>query len=379
MGKYIWTQEKIDFIVNNNTKIPDSEIMEHLGISNNTYYKKKRELGLACFLWTNDKIDILTKVYPTGSWDEIYKAIGCDKKYSIISMASQYGIKRKEYNERKLTDRDKKFIQQNSLSMSVDEISININKKKSQIFNFCKKNNIDYFYNGQVKPWEVDLFKSLYPFYTNKFLHQKYFSYLSSQQINSNARKFGIKKVEEKGVKWYDIEELCESLKSVVYQLKRFPTNLEFNIYNIPSVKTYIRYFGSLSKAAEAIGVRRDRYTKNFSSNISFYYDNRNNFCLSLSEVIISNILIDMNIDFKKEILYSEFIPCIVAGNRRCDWLVGDRFIEFFGMMGFKDYDIGANYKIDMCKRYNKKLLDIYPKDLKNINKLKEKILQFLK
>ena len=45
-----------------------------------------------------------------------------------------------------------------------------------------------------------------------------------------------------------------------------------------------------------------------------------------------------------------------------------DYVIEFFGMMNKKEYKTKALKKISLCKKYNLKLIELYPEDLKNLD-----------
>jgi hypothetical protein len=48
--------------------------------------------------------------------------------------------------------------------------------------------------------------------------------------------------------------------------------------------------------------------------------------------------LIANNIQYKKEVYYRDYISDTRCGDKRFDWVIGDYFIEFFGMPGKKHY-----------------------------------------
>jgi hypothetical protein len=89
--------------------------------------------------------------------------------------------------------------------------------------------------------------------------------------------------------------------------------------------------------------------------------------CLSLGEKTIDDFLYKNNIKHEREPHYPE-------GNYRADFLVDDIFIEYFGLKGNIDYDKKIKLKQKLCKKYNIKLISIYPNDLLSINKLRNKL-----
>lgn len=101
------------------------------------------------------------------------------------------------------------------------------------------------------------------------------------------------------------------------------------------------------------------------------------NTCYSLSEVRISNFLFERGIAFEKEIAYAEVMPKDVCRTKRFDWKIGRRFIEFFGLCGYRDYDDSAHEKIALCQQYNVELLPLFPDDLAGTH-WQDKILKFL-
>ena len=90
--------------------------------------------------------------------------------------------------------------------------------------------------------------------------------------------------------------------------------------------------------------------------------------------------MIEKGYIFTKEEYYNNYIPKNVVGQKRCDWVIDDcYFIEFFGMMHLEHYRLNAEYKIEICKQYNLKLLTLYPQDFNKKELWKEKIVQFIK
>ncbi|MDP3994218.1 MAG: hypothetical protein Q8P91_00090, partial [bacterium] len=94
--------------------------------------------------------------------------------------------------------------------------------------------------------------------------------------------------------------------------------------------------------------------------------------CDSLTEKIIDDWL------FKREIEHKRSVP--YPGNDRftCDFVVEDRWIEFFGLRGeHKRYDELRKRKLKLVKKLNIKLVEIFPRDVFLKGSL-EKKLEFL-
>jgi len=83
--------------------------------------------------------------------------------------------------------------------------------------------------------------------------------------------------------------------------------------------------------------------------------------CNSISEIIIDDWFFENHIPHIREYLYPE-------GRYRCDFMVGNTFIEFFGL--FNAPMVNPNYtkvikrKKEICKKFNISLIELYEKDL---------------
>ena len=330
------------------------------------------------FKWTEEKIELLRQYYPNTEWEELYKILGTDRKLSIMSMASKYKISRDLYNKCHRIQEQVDFVLENHDKMTATQMSKILNCSLSLIIYIAQDHNLIIKSRVLLKKEDEELFIELYPKYTNKYLSEKYFPYLTPGQINKTARKYHLVKSKEKSIKWYDKEDLLERLEIAIREHGRVPILAELQAWGLPSEKTFCRYFGGLTKACELIGIERPNYSKPIVSKEGVYYDNNHNVCLSKSEVVISNFLIEQNIDFTKESYYKDIIPYEECGNKRFDWKIGDKYIEFFGLDNYKDYNQKTERKIALCKKYNIDLLALRTKDLLS-KKWKNKILEFLK
>ena len=79
--------------------------------------------------------------------------------------------------------------------------------------------------------------------------------------------------------------------------------------------------------------------------------------CLSLPERTIDDWLSAYGVDHEKEPRYPD-------SNYRGDFLVGDSFIEFFGLVGNPDYDARIQEKRELAGRHGIDLLEVYPNDM---------------
>ena len=156
----------------------------------------------------------------------------------------------------------------------------------------------------------------------------------------------------------YSKEKLIEKIKDFVQKEGRIPTKNEFiNNPFCPDYVTYRHYFGTWNNAIKAAG-----YTPNeqwFTSGDLFAKDGHK--CNSISEIIIDDWFFGNHIPHIREYLYPE-------GRYRCDFMVGNTFIEFFGLVNASI--VNPNYvetikrKKEICKKSNIVLIELYEKDL---------------
>jgi len=86
--------------------------------------------------------------------------------------------------------------------------------------------------------------------------------------------------------------------------------------------------------------------------------------CHSLDEQQIDNWLTDHTLQHQREPAYP-FHPLLnPKGKRRSDWLVGDIYVEYFGLTGEKEYDKKTDEKIMLSSQLGIKMLPIYPSDM---------------
>ncbi len=122
-----------------------------------------------------------------------------------------------------------------------------------------------------------------------------------------------------------------------------------------PSSARVKSVFGTWFEALLAAGLLEDGTRRNARGIQTLARDGH--MCFSLGEKTIDDWLYENGIPHEREPAYPE-------GNYRADWLVGDVFVEYFGLTGDAAYDAKAEEKKRICKRHNVKLVAIFPKDL---------------
>lgn len=179
----------------------------------------------------------------------------------------------------------------------------------------------------------------------------------------------------------YKVENDGHAIRESFNTIKRYNNN-----NNTPPNKTS---FDAVSEVGTAVDLEKRLNIKysdivsgvlNEETNFSFYNkgtDMMGDTCNSQMEINITNYFIKNNIDFKKEVLYSDVLPN-PNDKRRFDWKATIHgnvyYIEYFGMYGsnkgkmFEEYKCQTQRKIRDIHNANltEQCLFIFPNDLKN-------------
>jgi len=152
-------------------------------------------------------------------------------------------------------------------------------------------------------------------------------------------------------------EEVCESIRDFYNQHERIPLKRELLHYGAARDR-----FGTWNAAIAAAGFKPNPIL--FSEK---HIAKDGHSCDSLAEKIIDDWLVSKSVEHKRNIPYPE-------GKRlTVDFVIGNHWIEFFGLAGeIKNYDRLLRKKRRVCKKYAIPLLEIYPKDLFPKNRLAE-------
>lgn len=170
-------------------------------------------------------------------------------------------------------------------------------------------------------------------------------------------------------------DEMLQDYRGLYEELGRRPTNLEINNFvNMASYQTYYYNFPSFEAIEDLLEIPRSVNQEISSGNV--FLNNKNEICRSVPEFIISNILIDNNIEYENETMYSKAFP-EVKKLWRMDWFIPKHeiIVEYFGLYYEKSlnknnrtgkYSRKVLEKIKACQTNNIKLISIFPEDLDN-------------
>lgn len=184
------------------------------------------------------------------------------------------------------------------------------------------------------------------------------------------------------------IEELLEDYERLYKDLGRLPFYDDINkVEWMASARTYKKYFTDLTSIWDVLDIEVDTrlMVKNYGTGLICIDDN-GDLCRSYPEMIISNILIDLELPFEKELLYRRVIPNLKS-NIKADWWLTDSkiLIEYFGLFSKKslgkdnkigEYSRKTLKKIEILNKSGVKFIDLYPEDL---NDIEDKIIEKLK
>lgn len=170
-------------------------------------------------------------------------------------------------------------------------------------------------------------------------------------------------------------KELLSDYYNLFIQLNRLPLSIDVNnCDNMCTWSVYMSHFGSLENLCKLTNINLHKYTKNIDMGQGIVcIDNNGELCRSIPEMIITNILIQNNINYIKECYYKT-LNSHIDGRMRTDWVIdGTIAVEYFGLYageekkqsGFiKSYNKKIIKKIDLCNKYSIPLIDLYPSDL---------------
>jgi hypothetical protein len=353
-----WTKENIEFLIANFANADYGYLEDKFKTNIKNIMAKAYSLGLKRddFWWTLERIKILKEMYLNDApIEDICKAVGNSSPFAVYAYANTHGILRENryWTEEKLNimkedyyDKDWKYLIE-KLGKTQKQINGQASKMGLERRKKLTVDEDEYIKNNYGKLPIKEIAENI-----NR----------SVVSIKSRASKLGLRVLTD----WenYGTENLLDLLKNLAIQLQRTPVGDELTSFGLPSPITYVRYFGSYSKACELAGLETaSLYGKRC-------YSKNGDLCLSISEAIITNYLIDNNIPYKKEEAYSKYIPNIKT-KKKVDWVLRDgTFVEYFGLPEKDYYSIKIQEKINICVANEIKLIEIYDKDLKNLSEV---------
>jgi hypothetical protein len=331
--------------------------------------------------WNKERIKKLKKYYPSESWDVICKEIGSSNKAAIMSKASKMKIKRNydvfknfgksKSKSEKYTNQEDEWLKENYKTKNVRALSLELDKSINSIIMRLRKLGV---HKNAWSKEDIKLLKEVYPIYPNNYIQEKYFPHKNKSSIRSFANKNNIVKNIKQDSKWYVEENMLEKYKKLAKKLNRTPTHADINTTkNMPSSKTYERYFGSLAKLAQKCNLLPNRGIYN-SSIVSL--SSAGDVCDSNAEYIITEYFIKNKINYKKEVRYSDYIQDELCNTKTCDWVVNGIFIEYFGLPDKEEYYKKMQVKRNLLKKHKIELIELFKKDLTRLDEKFEKLSQ---
>jgi hypothetical protein len=372
-------KEMIDadnFIKDYNSNMTIEEIAKKYGYTSlSSVYKLIKKFGLPPRLnrWTKEKITLLKQNYPYADWNILLEILSPFKKEDIITKAYKLKIKRECYG---YSPEDEQYLIDNYDSISIKELCDKLNKTEASIMTKANKMGL-----VKMEKWsndDIEKLIKLYSYYTNEEL-LKFFPNRTITGISSMATmKLNLHKDEKYlSDKHYkqEKERMLKDLIKYANELERTPTCEEIQENKkLSGIASYHRIFGSYSEACQLAGLE---VNANLFGSPIHYLSKNGDLCLSKKELEITNLLIDNNIKYKKEVLYRDILQDDELPYIRCDWLIDDVIVEYFGFPEKEDYKLRMNAKINLCKENNLQLIDLYQKDIRK--KFKGLISKFAK
>lgn len=355
-----------------------SEIKHKYKISHSVLFSTVKELNInKNRRWSEEQLLYLSENYGHEDWDVLLDKLYPFDKEAIIAKSYKLKIKRECFG---WTDGEIDILKSKYGEINFKDLcELLPNKTETAIMS--KASKLDLKYREWWKDAEIEEFKVLYPITDTKLLCEKYNR--SESSLISLAANLGLKKDES----YWDIikndrkPEYIKKLKAFAKELGRTPTSREVNDNEeMGGILTYHRYFGSYSSACEEAGLDVNRCL--FGEENVVFKSKNGDVCLSKSEMIITDFMIDNNIPYQKseKLLYTKFIEDDRFGTRRFDWLINNSIIvEYFGMMDKNHYKERTEYKLNLCKENNVEIIELYPEDLrKGLKGVKEKLAPYI-
>lgn len=167
---YFWSQEEVEFLVNNFGILSYDEMATYFNNRHNAkaISTKAAKLGLTSSQhWTKEEEDIIIKYYPHIPLNEVLQMLPRRSADGLKIHALKMGIKGLQYLSEKYSDEQKQFILDNYTLMSDEDIAkaldktpngIKEQKRKLGIYQFNKEyqgyENICKMLRGQIWTWK---------------------------------------------------------------------------------------------------------------------------------------------------------------------------------------------------------------------------------
>ena len=297
-----------------------NETIKKLGLTENEKHLIQRQAQILHLkrigkYFTEKEIQYLKENYASKTVNEITSILHKNKS-AVTHMACKLGLSNDIYY---YSDQDIQFLKDNYNKLSNQQLADKLGKTLSAIETKISKLGLtkDVIWTDK----EIRILKEVYPNYTNKKIAKDYLLNRNDKSINTMAHKFNLTKSKIKSVKWYDKNDMLNDLYEASKLLGRTPYESELSELNLPSGKTYDRYFGTYSQACIEADIIPN--SQAFGKSIGMIASDGTK-CLSKSEYIVCEYFISHNIPYTKEDYYKDYINDIRCKNKRFDWIVRD-------------------------------------------------------
>jgi hypothetical protein len=312
--------------------------------------------------WTDEETELFINLYPTRDSKDLSVIFG-RTKCALESRASKLGIKKyiKADGSKIFTEEEKEYLKKNYLDNRLSVMAKKLNRSVLSLKRLVVQLGLKsgYWWNSDEELFLVENYSEGDKEYLCEFLNKNW------KAIRKKARVMGLKRKKPNGASYYN---------------KNNPlTEEELSFIEENSESMLITEMAkSLNRSAIFIKNTCEKYELNFLTVGSFgkkCYSKNGDSCYSLPEKIITDFLIDSNIDFDKDVPYSKIIQSF-SKKYRTDWVLFDgTIVEYFGVMGEKEYDKKTLEKIKICYRNNLNLVILKYEDLNNLSEIFENYL----
>ena len=162
-----------------------------------------------------------------------------------------------------------------------------------------------------------------------------------------------------------DEDKIVFAMRSFLKSKGRHPHQLDMGKDGMPSMLIVKRCFGCWKEANYAAGLH-----KFYPKNKCIAVDDHE--CASLHERYIDELLYCNGIEHRRDVPYpyDEELNACITTPLSCDFVIGNVFVEYFGFMRSADYKKRRENKKALCVKLNIRLIEIFEKDLPNIQEI---------
>ncbi|MFD0587833.1 homing endonuclease associated repeat-containing protein [Paenibacillus sp. GCM10027627] len=280
-------------------------------------------------------------------------------------------LKIRNTNHRKIrkgdwTEEELKTLQENYEHMTITKLRENFLSSRTYSSIMSKANKLGLQSRKKWSEAENEIMKKYYHKLLNNELKKLYLPNRSTSAIQDQAKKLNLIKINAR--KEYCEVDLLKFLVEYSKEIGRTPSGDDIRSNpSIPSLSTYVRYFGNYSIACREAGL--DINCLRLFGKKSWHYASNGDLCLSKAELSVTEYLISNNIKYTKEYPYNQIVSDEKVKFKRCDWYLDSGIIiEYFGMPEKPYYKKKMDIKIQVCKDNNIPLIQLLRGDLRNLD-----------